>query len=83
MRSQPVSKLGPTERVRRGQLVKTVYDPGWDEFVLAIHPANNSQPHLAPSWTEYYKESPTRAKKALLRLGAQVVTSSLALVLGA
>jgi len=83
MRSQPISKLGPTERVRQGQLVKTVYDPGWGEFVLAIHPANNGQPHLAPSWTEYYKESPARAKKALLKLGAQVVTSSMSLILGA
>lgn len=83
MRSQPISKLGPTERVRRGQLIKTVYDPSWDEFVLAIHPANNGQPILAPAWTEYYKENPARAKRALLRLGAQVVTSSLGLVLGA
>ena len=83
MRSRPVSKIGPTEYVRRGQLIKTVYDPGFDQFVLAIHPINNGQPLLAPAWTAYYQESPNKAKAALLRLGAQVVTSSIPLILGA
>ena len=83
MRTRPVSRIGPAERVCRGQLVKTVYDPSWDEFILAIHPVNDGQPTLAPAWTEYYKENPVRAKRALLSLGAQVVTSSLGLILGA
>ena len=86
MRSQPtqrpVSKLGPTERVRPGQLVKATCDPAFDEFVLAIHPVNNGQPKLAPAWTAYYQESPAKAKHELLSLGAQIATNSIGLILG-
>ena len=81
MRSQPISKLGPTERVQRGQLVKATFDPVFNEFILGIHPANNGQPKPAPSWTAYYRESPKKAKCALLKLGAQIAINSIALIL--
>jgi len=63
-------------------LVKATYDPGFDEFVLAIHPTNDGQPVLAPAWTAYYRESPARAKRELLSLGAQIATNSIGLILG-
>jgi len=61
--------------------VKAAYDPDFDEFVLAIHPVNNGQPKLAPAWTVYYQESPKRAKRELLRLGAQIAINTIGLVL--
>ena len=81
--NRPISKIGQTEYIARGQTVKTVFDPTWDQFILAIHPTNGGQPVPAPAWTEYYQECPARAKSALLKLGAQVVISSMFLILGA
>jgi len=62
-------------------LVKAAYDPGFDEFVLAIHPVNDGRPKLAPAWTAYYQESPKRARRELLSLGAQIAINSIGLVL--
>lgn len=77
-----ISSIGKTERVRRGQLVRPVYDPTFDEFILAIFPRNGSQPRPAPCWTECYREAPRETKSALISLGAQVSTNSLGLLLG-
>jgi hypothetical protein len=77
-----MSCIGPVERVRRGQLVKPIYDPVFDEFILAIHPQNGASPKPAPCWTECYRESPASTKSALISLGAQVSVNSLGLLLG-
>ena len=76
-----ISRIGPVERIRRGQLIKPIYDCQFDEFILAIHPQNGGSPRPAPCWTECYREAPGETKAQLLSLGAQVSVSSLGLVM--
>lgn len=77
-----IGSIDPVERIRRGQLVRPVYDSQFDEFILAIFPRNGAKPTPAPCWTECYREAPRITKSALIALGAQVSTNSLGLLLG-
>ena len=79
--NHPVSSIGSTERIRRGQLVKPAYDTEFGEFVLAVFPTNGGEPRLAPCWTDLYRENPVTAKSLLLQSGAQLCTNRLQLVL--
>ena len=78
MRQVLASQLGPVEPVRRGYVVGVVYDPDFDEFVLAAASrCGQGRQRPLPSWTELYREAPGKVRRELLRRGAQVSLSQL------
>jgi hypothetical protein len=64
-----------TDTVKAGQVVRPVFDPDADAFVLAAFPKTGKGMRLLPTLTLDWLYEPDATKTALLKAGA-VVSSS-------
>jgi hypothetical protein len=75
-----ISSIGKVERLHKHDVVRAVYDPGWDRYILVAENTTSGNVRALESWTYAVREHGLTWRD-IVRQGAGVDLASLETIL--